>query len=328
MWRNFSILFFYLAFLLFFIACKPVSYQQVKLKNITPVDAIRLDQAILHQDFNQLIDHFGTDFEAYLTQITPFESLEEAQVNWHLFVKDSLFQLIQKEINSIYPTLTQENKQLAEAFAYLQHYFPMLKIPKIYAVNSGFNYGSHWEDDVLWLGLDVYLGKKNPATLQSNYPLYLRNVMEANYLVPDAITHFIFNIFYPQAQSTDEGHFAETIIYFGKMMYLLDCALPYLEDHLKMKYTTEQWLWATEQEKIIWEHILHNNLLYSNEGRRIHSWIQLAPFTSELGNESPDRLGIFIGWKIVRTYMQANLNVQPSELLTKRYQDILPYYQP
>jgi uncharacterized protein YjaZ len=52
-----------------------------------------------------------------------------------------------------------------------------------------------------------------------------------------------------------------------------------------------------------------------------------APFTAGLPmNEAPDRLGQFLGWRIVHSYMEQN-DVTLRQLIELPYTEILTFYE-
>jgi uncharacterized protein YjaZ len=58
--------------------------------------------------------------------------------------------------------------------------------------------------------------------------------------------------------------------------------------------------------------------LYSTDWRVITKYTQPAPFTNGLSQEqSPGRIGVFIGWRIVSEYMQRNVQVTLHELMNE-----------
>jgi uncharacterized protein YjaZ len=47
----------------------------------------------------------------------------------------------------------------------------------------------------------------------------------------------------------------------------------------------------------------------------INSYLNDGPFTSEISQESPGRLGIWIGWRIIDSYMRNNKQVSLTALM-------------
>jgi uncharacterized protein YjaZ len=75
--------------------------------------------------------------------------------------------------------------------------------------------------------------------------------------------------------------------------------------------------WAISNESYIWRYFIEKELLYSTDSSLPSRFIAPAPFTKfylELDSESPGRLGQYIGWQIVRSYMEHN-NVDFMDML-------------
>jgi uncharacterized protein YjaZ len=63
----------------------------------------------------------------------------------------------------------------------------------------------------------------------------------------------------------------------------------------------------------------------------INSYLNDGPFTAEISQESPGRLGLWVGWRIVDSYMTHNKDVTLIELMGESdAQKILEqsYYKP
>ena len=68
----------------------------------------------------------------------------------------------------------------------------------------------------------------------------------------------------------------------------------------------------------MWRYFLENELLYSKDSKLGNRFINPAPFSKfylEIDNESPGRVGTWLGWQIVRSYM--NNNDVPLEKMLK-----------
>jgi uncharacterized protein YjaZ len=62
-------------------------------------------------------------------------------------------------------------------------------------------------------------------------------------------------------------------------------------------------------EEQIWRYFIERELLYSTENGLDARFLAPAPFSKfrlELDSESPDRLGSYVGWQIVRAFMAKN----------------------
>jgi uncharacterized protein YjaZ len=99
------------------------------------------------------------------------------------------------------------------------------------------------------------------------------------------------------------------MIYVGKEMYLKDILLPEAPDDIKMGYTPEQIKFCQENENYMWRFFLENQMLYDTDQKLVPRFINPAPFSKfylEIDNDTPGRVGAWLGWQIVRSYMENN----------------------
>ena len=67
----------------------------------------------------------------------------------------------------------------------------------------------------------------------------------------------------------------------------------------------------------MWRYFIEKKLLYDTDQKLIPRFINPAPFSKfylEIDNESPGRVGAWIGWQMVRSFMENN-EVSFQELL-------------
>ena len=93
--------------------------------------------------------------------------------------------------------------------------------------------------------------------------------------------------------------------------------MPDMEDTLKIGFTKKQVDWCEKHEKDIWGLLIKNKFLYSTELDVISKFTGEGPFTTGLAKESPARTGVWIGWRIVRNYMNKNSKITLEELMNE-----------
>jgi len=82
-------------------------------------------------------------------------------------------------------------------------------------------------------------------------------------------------------------------------------------------------------EKQIWIYLAENEQLFDNNLRTITQWVNDGPFTNGLPQESPSRVGIYMGWQLVKHYMDRHPDTELKELIKmKDYNKILSAYKP
>jgi hypothetical protein len=98
------------------------------------------------------------------------------------------------------------------------------------------------------------------------------------------------------------------MIYQGKKIYVKDIMLPSKSDALKMCYTDEQVQWVNDNEVYIWQYFIEKQILFNSIPSLVKRFIEPAPFSKfylEIDNESPGRIGVWLGWQIIKSYMNS-----------------------
>ncbi len=222
-------------------------------------------------------------------------------------------QYLFKESQRVFGDFSESKKQLSDLFKHIKYYNPKFKAPKVVTniSNLDYEYPVIYADSLLFVSLDMYLGKDN--VVYKDFPTYLSQQYEKEAVVVDAAKDII-NLSYPKRKGRS---FLDKIINEGKNLYLLDAYLPTTSDELKINYSLDKMEWAIMNELNIWKYFIENELLFSNDSKLDGRFIDIAPFSKfykQFDQESPGRIGVWIGWQIVRSYMKNN-DVTLQELL-------------
>jgi len=223
---------------------------------------------------------------------------------WVNKMKDPLWRELYTEVQKKYPNLDPVKKELTALFKYIKYYFPETKTPKVITVISEMDYNKKavYTDSLVIISLELYLGKTHKFY---QFPKYLKQNFEQNQILPDVVSSFSTQKIAP---ITDKNLLGQ-MIYYGKQLYLKDLLLPDYTDADKMGFTPEQIKWCEENESYMWRYFIENELLYSNDQKLNNRFINPAPFSKfylEIDNESPGRVGTWIGWQMVRSFMKNN----------------------
>ena len=227
------------------------------------------------------------------------------------FVTNNITQETYKDILKKYASFNDDKKKIEKAFSYYHHYFPKREIPKVFTVISGFNQSIAMDSMVLAIALDKYLGEKDNFYERLAIPMYLRKKFRRELIPVDCMRAIAWGEF----PFVGEDNMANNMIYEGKVQYFLEAVLPFVDDSLKMGYTEKQMKWSYKNEKNIWTAIIEGEMLYQTKPIQIKNMTKEAPFSQPFGNHSPPKLGVWIGWQIVRSYMENNPQVTLKELM-------------
>ncbi len=239
---------------------------------------------------------------------------------WIAKLTDTIQTELSEEVNKAFGDFTKETEDIASLFKHMRYYFPTFEVPKVVTVTSDVRYNNRiiYTDTLLLLGLDNYLGKDHH--FYKGIQRYIAKGLDKQFLTSDitsALTKKIVQ--YPRNRS-----FLSRIIYYGKELYLKDNILPTISDAQKIGYTPEEIAWSKANEEQIWRYFVERELLYSTDAKLDRRFLDTAPFSKfqlELDSESPGRVGRYIGWQIVRAFMEKN-DVSLQQLLSLPADDI------
>jgi gliding motility-associated lipoprotein GldB len=208
------------------------------------------------------------------------------------------------EVQKKYANFDQETEEIETLFKHIKFYFPQTKTPKVYTVIAEMDYQNKvlYAKNTLIICLELYLGKDHRFY---EFPEYLKQNFTKNQIMPDIVSVFSQDKI---ALPTDQTFLAQ-MIYEGKKMYLADLLIPEYTDADKIGYTPEQIVWCQENESYMWRYFIEKQLLYNTEQKLMTRFIYPAPFSKfylEIDNESPGKVGVWMGWQIVRSFMQNN----------------------
>lgn len=167
---------------------------------------------------------------------------------------------------------------------------------------SGFNQSFITLPDCLGIGIDNYLGSENPFYKSLAVPVYIRNYKNLENLTADAVRAWIYS---ELPEPSFDGGFLDRMIYEGKVYYIASKLLPEISDENLFHYTEDQIRWCREQEKAMWKYLAEQKILFSTDRLTIRKFLDEAPFTRDFGNESPGKAGVWIGYRVVSSYMKA-----------------------
>lgn len=214
----------------------------------------------------------------------------------------------------------------------LAHHFPYRPIPDVVWINSAFNYAIFPTPEHLAVGLDWFLGPQHEIVGQlapEVFPAYMRARMDPKYIASDALRGHVLVGFSKDFYKTDRC--VDEMLYWGKCLFLLDQIAPEIPDQDWLNWTDAQWAWAQEHEREVWLELAPQDVLFDTRRNEFSRWFVEGPFTraGNIPQQSPDRLGCYIGWQLVADYMEKNPDVTLAQLMEMTASDpFLKAYQP
>lgn len=288
----------------------------------TDIEKVNVDLQVLRFD-REFAEAVPQDLPALKFKYPYLFPEQYADSIWELKMQDTLQQALLNEIDLTFGDFSEQQKDLELFFKHLVYYFPKIEVPKIITVSSDVDYANRiiLADTLLFIGLDNYLGKDH--RFYSQIDRYIAAGLEKDYLLSDVAATYAKKVINFGGERTFLGQ----MISYGKELYFKDVLLPLASDEEKIGYTSEQLQWARANEEQIWRYFIERELLYSTDRKLGPRFLDPAPFSKfrlELDNESPGRIGRYVGWQIVRAFAEnnnipfQNLLAMPSEEIFKR----------
>ena len=239
---------------------------------------------------------------------------------WRQKLVDSLQRELTDEVVRVFPDMKEEQKELVHLFKYIKYYYPETTVPKVVAITSevAFRNKVILADSLLIVALDTYLGKDHH--FYGGIAKYHSKNFRKEQLVVDVAAAFAkAHTLRPQAST-----FLAQMIYEGQQLYLMEQLLPEHPVYELFGYTPEEYDFAIENERNVWQNFVASEQLYSTDSSLLARFIDPAPFSKfylDFDSETPGRLGRFMGYKMVASYMKNNdaplktMLIQPADVI-------------
>ncbi|PCI96452.1 MAG: hypothetical protein COB15_10235, partial [Flavobacteriales bacterium] len=277
-------------------------------------DLFSYPQGITAESVSELNTKYNLFFQDFTQSVINIGSPQNPNLYFQLndFSNDSYINEVKVDADKIYTDFSPYQSELENAFKHYIYYFPKKKTPEIITYVSGFNYAITTDENYLGIGLDMFLGSNYPAYAQLGLPQYKTAFMSKEGLVAGAMLGWISTEFELKEKNAD---LLTEMIHQGKTLYLLDALMPKAPNSIKISYNEAQLNWCDNNEEPVWFYFIDNNLLYTKETSEIIKYMGESPFIQGFPDGSPGRIGHWLGWQIVKAYMEKNPTITIEKLM-------------
>ena len=327
--------FIFTSILLLFIGCNSnpldinVDNQDVK------IEFIHLDSLLFNSDAKKRLAAHHTMqqlipdvYEYNLAYCLKFKGSTDSIFNTSIqqFYSDPYIRQLELRLNQKFNKLSKYKAGITNGFQHLNYHFPTGKMPKaVVFMNSLFTANAFCTEREIGIGLERYLPMNTDVIRQlppDQFYTWIKEGFNEAFIVRDAMCSWIMTHYVPEVK----GNLIENCINWGKILYLTKAALPTASDAQILRYSEKDFAWSQENESQLWNYLVKEKLLFKNDERMIRNLITEGPFSAGLHEEGPDRLGQFLGYRIVQKYMEIE-KISVSELVNKSYTEILVEYE-
>lgn len=197
-----------------------------------------------------------------------------------------------------------------------KYHFPDKKLPaKFITCQSGWNYAFAYMDSALVLSLDMYLNDSAKFYQMLRYPAYQTRKMNNYHILPDMARGWLLTEF---DNSDAENTLLHHTIFYGKLFYAVKALLPTTHDSLIIGYDTKQMQYCKSYEKNLWGYFAEKKRLYESNLNTVRELTTDGPFSGAISKECPPRIAMWVGWQIVKSYMNNNDKVTLAQLMAEK----------
>ncbi len=302
------------------------------------VTLVRFDKALLNvheatvaQDVQVLYDEYPLFMPLWVEDILGIPSADTAYLveQLPLFLNDTTYGFRQTNAReqAVFADVSELEQSLGRAFARISYLYPETELPTFYLFISGFQTPIYFAEELVGIGADMYLGGDYEYYNRVVYD-YQKQTMRKECIPVDVVSAYLFRTL---PYTSTKSRLLDQMLYRGKIMYLTAQIFDALPGYEVMGWTKEQWDWCVRNEEAIWHLVMDKRDLFKTESLVLTGYLNDGPFTSEVSQDAPGRLGIWLGWRIAESYMEHNKEVSLQDLMAEPdAQKILEmsYYKP
>jgi hypothetical protein len=313
---------------IFFAACGPqTDHPDLSDISVPEIHIERFDTAFFSLDTNQIekglyrlnqeYPDFTADFVGNILGAGPmsdtsrlaFEAARQFLVSY-LSIRDSL--------KTKYQQLDWLGKDLRQGFRYIKYYFPRYSLPQNVVAYIGplDGPGVALTSNDLAIGLQAYAGKNFSFYLTGKgrdlYPGYISRRFEPQYIDANCMSALAEDIF---PDSSDGRPMVEQMVIKGRYWWLAGKLMPDAPDSILTGYSQAQLNWCVANESEVWGYFLQNTDLYTIDPDILKNYIGEGPKTLGMPDASPGNIGAWVGWQIVKKYVQGHRGLPPVDLM-------------
>lgn len=216
-----------------------------------------------------------------------------------------------------YQDFSDVERKLLSNFKHIKYYYPDFNINEVNTFSGGLTSGYDLviNEQSLFIGIDHFLIDKekfrpNPQIFH-NYILKFYNRENIAIKVSQLLSQK-----YNAYDGKDQSLLAN-IIFYGKAYFFVKSMNPTEKNPLIIEYSEKEWNAAEENDHIIWDHFVKKELFYTKDKKLISKYVDPRPTTGEVAEACPGRIGQWLGFKIVESYMKNNPDVSLQDLMVE-----------
>ena len=311
----------FLVFLILFAGC---SYDNCNIKTNESFKQITVQNLITDiysvnnlSSFNSfLLENKNVLYPFYEVEDTSF--LLDKVANAFTLIDNVYFDSLYNDVNTHFENPLNLFYPLDNSFTKFNQQSNYKLSPNITILISGFFNDVIVDKENIVIGLDYFLPKTNkykprdlPSYILDRYsPEHINSISLSSYLS-------LFNLI-----NESDLTMINEMISFGKLYYVVSKLLPCTEQRIILGYSEKEFELVNKNEAFIYSFFLQNELLFEESNLIKQKYLSERPSTFEISQSVPGRIGRWLGWRIVSSFMDSSTYTLEELLKEDDYKNI------
>ncbi len=216
-----------------------------------------------------------------------------------------------------FPTLSDQEIDISLLAHNLNEQLPKAKISEIYSVISPYRQGIIVDGSTILIALNLYMGADYAGN--DGFDNYFKSVRTAS-RIDDEVAEAMISINYPFSTSK-QATLLNNMLYNGAIVYSILKLQPETTLAEALGVSQENLNWFEANEAKLWESLLAKELLYSADLMIATKLIAPSPISSPIASNVPGRAARYLGYKIVKSYVENHPGVTLETILSPGFYD-------
>ena len=296
--------------------------------DVINVDSLYFDASNeeINEIHDRLMEDLGSIYEYEISMNIQKSANEIQPSDIYNFYNNEYIKELEKEKIKLKEDTQKQLKKVEDGFKHLKYHFEELQLPKqIILINKMFS-GIELDESQVSVGLEKYINQETKIIKEipsEELFQWQKEAMNIDFLARDILFRWIQASLFEEKDENLAFH----IIQAGKLLYILNASFPNEDGAYILRYSLEDYSWAIENEIPFWEYLVREEMLFKNNIRDKTNFLNEGPYTVGLPEKGPDRLGQFLGFRIVKQFMKSNKELTLQDLIDTEYNTILQSYE-
>lgn len=272
-------------------------------------DRIVVDYPQMNNDNRDSVLSFYSPVISFMQNVACVSNVDTLM---NLLAQSRAVTVFQPDIERLLPDVGHIEYKLGALKRRVEKQLPSISFPKqIYGAVIPYDQSVIVLDSSVIVGLNHYLGAEYEG--YAAFEDYRRVLKEPERMVYDVAEAMVRSAF-PYIPDSESTLFSR-IAYEGLIVCVVKSVVEDSDLASVLGYDNNQLSWAVENESKIWQKIVSDNLLYSTDPSITLRLVEPSPASLLINSAAPGRIGRYVGYRIVLSYLDNNSDVSIESLL-------------